>query len=273
MIARLFAILLTFSSLSAAVPVRAASFLPGDLVKISTDTAVYYVGQNGKRYVFPTLNTYLTWYADFGSVKTIPSSDLASLPIGGNATYRPGVKMVKIATDPKTYAVAKGGELRWVQTEDIAKALYGNDWNKKIDDVQDVYFVNYKIGDPIASATQYSPASETSQATSINADKNLGVNGPPTVTLGGDKTTAVAGSTVTLTVNAAFQGSGLLKTIIIKNNASVSKYCTSIPCVIQSDPLGAGTSNAFTAEVTDTNGYTGTSNPFTVTVSASNYGY
>ena len=69
---------------------------------------------------------------------------------------------------------------------------------------------------------------------------------------------------MTLTVNATFQGSGTVKNIVIKNNGSVSKYCSVIPCTIQSDTLAAGSNNSFTAEVTDTNGLTGISGAVTV---------
>ncbi|MEK7115787.1 MAG: hypothetical protein AAB879_00140, partial [Patescibacteria group bacterium] len=84
---------------------HAASISSGDLIKGSTD-AVYYYGQNGKRFVFPNSKTYFSWYTDFSTVKTISSDELATIPIGGNVTYRPGVKLVKITTDPKVYAVS-----------------------------------------------------------------------------------------------------------------------------------------------------------------------
>jgi hypothetical protein len=60
--------------------------------------------------------------------------------------------MVKINTDPKVYAVERGGLLRWIQSGETAAALYGTAWNKKIDDVSDAFFINYTIGDPVLSA-------------------------------------------------------------------------------------------------------------------------
>ena len=57
--------------------------------------------------------------------------------------------MVKITTDPKTYAVEPGGILRWIKNEDIAEKLYGPEWYLRIDDVPDVFFINYAQGDPI----------------------------------------------------------------------------------------------------------------------------
>src|SRR3989344_5022914 len=72
------------------VPLTAKAAVPGDLIKASLP-AVYFYGGNGKRFVFPNEKTYKTWFADFGSVKTVTDSELAAITIGGNATYRPGV--------------------------------------------------------------------------------------------------------------------------------------------------------------------------------------
>ena len=54
----------------------------GDL-GTTIDSAVYYYGGDGKRYVFPNSQTYFTWYADFSTVMTITDAELASMPIGG----------------------------------------------------------------------------------------------------------------------------------------------------------------------------------------------
>jgi hypothetical protein len=168
-------------------PVHGA--MSGDLIRGSLP-AVYYYGSDGKRYVFPNEKTYKTWYADFSGVKVITDSELASYPIGGNVTYRPGVKMVKITTDPKVYAVAENGALRWVTSEAVAVALYGANWNQMIDDVPDPFFVNYSTGADITDASQYNKANETAAATSINDDKNLG-----SATGGGSVTVSLASNT------------------------------------------------------------------------------
>jgi hypothetical protein len=181
----------------------AASVSSGDLVKGSLP-AVYYIGSDMKRYVFTSDKAYKTWYADFSTVKTISDTDLASVTIGGNVTYKPGVKMVKIQSDPKVYAVAHGGVLRWVATEAAAVALYGSDWNKKIDDISDAFFTNYTVGSQISSASDYTVANEQTMSPSINADKGLSGAGALNITLASDNS---AGATVTR--NA--QGINLLK--------------------------------------------------------------
>lgn len=112
---------------------------------------MYAYAGDGKRYVFPNEQTYKSWYKDFSGVKTITDSELAAIMIGGNVTTRPGTSLVKITTDPKVYAVSTGGKLHWVESEAIAKALYGNDWAKRVVDVSDAFFVNYSISSSISS--------------------------------------------------------------------------------------------------------------------------
>src|SRR5262249_5231066 len=111
--------------LSAAV---ARADLPkNSLVKSPDSPSVYFLGSDGKRYVIPDERTYRSWFLNFKDVATVTSAELQSHPIGGNVTFRPGVRMVKIATDPKTYVVDSGARLRWVKTEEVARALYGSD--------------------------------------------------------------------------------------------------------------------------------------------------
>lgn len=150
-----------------------ASASAGDLIKIEGLSSVYYYGNDCKRYVFPNAKTYFSWYSDYSGVKTVSQNDLLSISIGGNITYRPGVKMVKITTNPKVYAVTKKGILRWIETEELAAALYGADWNTKIDDVPDGFFTNYTVGDSIGNVSDYNIESAKTASPDINTDKGL----------------------------------------------------------------------------------------------------
>jgi len=155
-----------------AMPAKAA-VTTNTLIKGSLST-VYYYATNGKRYVFPTENTYKSWYGNsFFNVVTISDTELASYPLGGNVTYRPGVKLVKVTTDPKTYAIDKGGVLRWIKTEQVASALYGADWAKKVDDLPDAFFTNYSYGTPIDVASTFDPMAITNASYAIWVDKSL----------------------------------------------------------------------------------------------------
>lgn len=125
---------------------------PGALIKSSSSTAVYYCGADGRRYVFPHKKVYKSWYDDFTEVAVITEINLAQIRLGGNVTYRPGVKLIKIQTDPKVYTVAPGGVLRWITSPQIAASLYGTAWAKQVDDVSDAFFVNYTVGEPVSAA-------------------------------------------------------------------------------------------------------------------------
>lgn len=150
-----------------------ASISPGDLIK-GSGQAVYYYNSQGKRLVFPNEKTYFTWYADFSTVKTISDTELASISLGGNVTYRPGVFLVKITTDPKVYAVDTNGALRWVTTEAIAKELYGSDWAKKVHDIADAFFVDYAEGSPILSTMDFDPTTVMNAKQAIESDATSG---------------------------------------------------------------------------------------------------
>ncbi|MBI4133053.1 hypothetical protein HY478_00405 [Candidatus Uhrbacteria bacterium] len=159
-----------------------AGFLIGDRVKLADDgnpltfgdTAVFYLGADGGRYVFTNDKSYRTWYANFNGVKTISVVDIASIPLRGNVTYRPGVKMVKLQTSPTVYAVVRGGVLRAVPSEAVATALYGATWNSQIDDVNDAFWTNYTIGIPLTGyADDYNPGAESTATPTINIDKGL----------------------------------------------------------------------------------------------------
>jgi hypothetical protein len=153
------------------VNLSGADINSGDLVKASTP-AVYYFGANGKRYVFSSLDIYYSWYSDFKNVKTITDSQLASLPMGGNVTFKPGMKLIKIASDPKVYAIDLSGTLRWIKTEAVAKSLYGSTWATKIVDVSVANFGDYKLGADIATAGDFDLAKAKAVA-GINEDKGL----------------------------------------------------------------------------------------------------
>lgn len=123
----------------------------GDLIKMDGLSSIYYLGNDGKRYVFPSESVYFSWYSDFSGVVTIPASELQSYPLGANVTMRPGTKLVKITTDPSVYAVTPNGVLRKIQSESDAITLYGTNWSKMVVDVADAFFTNYTIGTPLTS--------------------------------------------------------------------------------------------------------------------------
>ncbi|MBI4591891.1 hypothetical protein HY733_00355 [Candidatus Uhrbacteria bacterium] len=175
---RLSALVILFAFLAVSSPAHALTLTEselqaGDLIRGEISSSVYYYGDDGLRYVFPNDKTYFTWYEDFDDVQWVSDATLAAIQIGGNVTYKPGVKMLKINSDPTVYAVGGGSVLSAIESEEVAEELYGSNWNQQIDDVPDGLFGNYEIGRRIEFASQYSPGAEEADAFSIATDKNL----------------------------------------------------------------------------------------------------
>ena len=121
------------------------------LIKKDGLSTLYYLGTDGRRYVFPHENVFFSWYKDFSGVVTVSAEELASYPLGGNIVIRPGTKLIKIVSDPSVYAVEPNGVLRKIQSEADAVALYGTNWAKRVVDVADSFFTNYTIGANLAA--------------------------------------------------------------------------------------------------------------------------
>jgi len=132
-------------------PKFAVAFSPR-LVTCSETKAVYFLGNDGKRWIFPNEKTYFTWYENFDKVETISCAELAIYPLGRVITNQAGTRLVKITSIPKVYAVEPNGILRWITTEEQAAKLYGTNWNQRVDDVPDGFWTVYTEGSPLADA-------------------------------------------------------------------------------------------------------------------------
>lgn len=119
------------------------------LAKSPLTPTVYCLTHAHTRLVFPNDETYYSWFADFSAVETVSLEQLSEYRLTQNITMKPG-SLIKITTDPKVYLVADiFGTLRWIETEDKAKELYGDGWAGFVKDVPDTFFTNYHLGSPI----------------------------------------------------------------------------------------------------------------------------
>jgi hypothetical protein len=209
---------------------RAASI--NTAIRGTTNSTVYWYANDGKRYVFPNAATYYTWFTGFENVQTITDSELFSIPLAGNVTYRPGAKLVKVTTDPKVYAVARGGMLRHVSSESLAIQLYGYDWASKVQDVPDEFFTNYTVGSPIYSTTDYNVSNEyngvfsPSDSLRTQGQNNNGSQNN-SLTLTADRTSITSGQAVYLTGTyfGTLPSGGYLEIKDVRNSNTI-KTCT-----------------------------------------------
>lgn len=126
----------------------------GMLVKADDDAAIYYIGADKQRHVFPSEKVFQTWYADFSQVQTVTRQDLDSVPMGAAVTYRPGSRLVKFSNSSKVYLVTRGGVLRWAISPTIVRAWYGPLWQKMVDDLPKEFAKQYSIGPAVRTPTE-----------------------------------------------------------------------------------------------------------------------
>ncbi len=242
------------------------------LVKLDGSSSVYWVATDGKRYVFPTSRTFTTWFseADFNSVITLSPYQMANIALGGNVTYRPGVRLVKITTDPRVYAVSRYGTLRWITSEALAVQLYGYNWAQQVDDVPDEYFLNYRIGDAIYNTSQFNVAYETGLARSPSDNilsngstyptypGNPGINGYVTLSVSNSTPTVNSSDATLFTASAinpplAVQYGSL--SIVRADTNEVYRTCQGFSCTFNFTGIAsnfAGQTLNFIARLTNT---------------------
>ncbi|MEK7073605.1 MAG: invasin domain 3-containing protein [Patescibacteria group bacterium] len=152
----------------------------GTLLKISCPAnsgpfhhcrAVYFYGSDGKRHAFPNDKIYRTWYADFSSIQTINEALMGTISLGANVRYRPGARLVKLASVQDVYAVERGGGLLPLASESIAATLYGSAWASAVDDINEAFFFDYTVGQPITNPATYSPSATRDGTTTIDQEQ------------------------------------------------------------------------------------------------------
>lgn len=124
-------------------------------------TRAVYLFHNGKRWAFPSERLFRSWYVNFNAVIVVSDADLATVPLAGNVTYRPGIRLVKLQTDNRVFAVGRYGVLRHLASELAARELYGDAWATLVDDILDINFGNYLEGAPVLSSSDFSRTSES----------------------------------------------------------------------------------------------------------------
>ncbi len=136
--------------------VHAATTCPeveaGDLIKVPGNSAVYYVNADMERMYFPNADVYMTWFEDFSGVKEIPSACIDNYPSGGGVNFHAGTYLVKTEVSPNVYVVGANNIKHKLPNEQVAAALYGADWAKKVRILPDVFDANYKVGAALTAA-------------------------------------------------------------------------------------------------------------------------
>lgn len=143
------------------LPMGAQAARVNTLIKGSGST-IYWAANDGKKYTFPNIATYYTWFTwdDLKTVKKIGDKELKATPTGGNVTYRGGAKLAKFPTESTVYAVSRYGILRPIVNAEVAAQLYGYNWTSKVETLPWNVRGDYRIGSMIRAAYEYSTSNE-----------------------------------------------------------------------------------------------------------------
>jgi hypothetical protein len=152
----------------AASPVLIKTVCPGGEDDSHPCRTVYFLDNDGKRHAFTNEKVYFTWYADYTNLHLVSSTTMSSFTLGKNVTYHPGTKMVKYQTVHTVYVVERHGVLRPIASEEVAKAIYGDNWNQQVDDISESFYGDYTYGDPISSADGFDISEQMTSVESIN---------------------------------------------------------------------------------------------------------
>lgn len=157
-------------SLASTASAAATTFPPGTVVQALDKGTIYYIGQDGKRYLIPNIAVYRSWYAGFGAIKGVPGErELNRISKGKKpVTVRPGKTLVKFEINPKVYAVDGGGILRWIRNERLATQLYGKNWGGRIAHLPDSDRGMYTLGVDIDHSADFSRTEATAKAQTID---------------------------------------------------------------------------------------------------------
>lgn len=139
-----------------------AIFLP--FTKVSAETMIaksasnpeaYYI-ENGEKYLFPNPSVYFSWFSSFKQVETISKGRLDQKKFIGKIWYRPGWSLVKPKGSNKVYTISQDTwNLRWIKSPQVAKNLYGSNWQTLIQDVESNIFNYFCVGDSINKSSDY----------------------------------------------------------------------------------------------------------------------
>jgi hypothetical protein len=166
---------LSGKSITISVGNASANVNPGKIIKVGCGAtqnescnSVYYYAADGKRHAFQNESVFKSWYKDFEDVVILSQSAMSQIAIGENVVYKPGNSLVKFDTST-VYAVSYGGQLREIANEEIARVIWGDNWNSLVHDVSVSFFGDYRFGDAIESSDDFSPRSVQSASKTIEA--------------------------------------------------------------------------------------------------------
>jgi len=136
-------------------PVLIKTACPGGEEVNDPCRTVYFLDQFGMRHAFPNEKTYFSWYEGFSNIHVISQANMESFMLGKNVAYHPGKRLVKFPSLNTVYFVGRYGILMEIASESVAIDIFGDDWSDLVDDISEVFYFDYMIGNKISSVDSF----------------------------------------------------------------------------------------------------------------------
>ena len=129
-------------------PIKAAETYPaGTLLSLENlkGSAVYLIGTDEKKHIFPDEKTFMTWHENFTDVLKVNQKTLDTYSEGDQVPYKADVKLITHKNTHKVYAVGENGQLIQIQNETAAVKFYGSNWQDLVNDIDPgIFSATYK---------------------------------------------------------------------------------------------------------------------------------
>jgi len=136
--------------------------------ELEENGSLYYYAADDKRYIFPSLEIYTSWFKDLRTLQRVPLEEMQKMPLGGNVTVRP-FSLITTPSDTNVYLVLRSGSIAAVDRH-VLETVFGAEFAKRAIEIPNYYFTNYTYQDSILQVDDF-PLPQTN--VTIDQDKGF----------------------------------------------------------------------------------------------------
>lgn len=154
----------------------------GDVIKMPSVKTVYFIDELGMRRPFEEPFTYFTWYDSYKYVKVVDPALLVRYPLSSFMPPKAGTVLVKTRESSLVYYIdaqndaSLAVEKRLIPSEEVAVALFGEDWTAYVHDVRPELLQQLPTGEEMALDSMLVEGVRLiSRSTIYSMSKNAGI--------------------------------------------------------------------------------------------------
>ena len=118
-----------------------AKTFDGRFVRARNTSTIFYIDEYGVRHPFLDDVTFFSWFETYEDVEVIEITEMITYQFGSPMIPKPDTVLVKSKNSPNVYLLLHNPDdpmrpyIRWIESEEVANAIYGNQWSEYVVDV------------------------------------------------------------------------------------------------------------------------------------------